>query len=162
VTAGRGAATLAGIVIACLHNLEDAFTGHAGPALRSAGAELDERHLRDGDPLPAIGEVDGVVSFGGEQTVTAIDREPTLAREAALLREAVEHEVPVLGVCLGAQLLAHALGGEVRRLDLRMIQWTRLVALPAAAGDPVVGSLPEGAMALAEAYLAETRRANGS
>jgi GMP synthase (glutamine-hydrolysing) len=54
----------------------------------------------------------------------------------------------VFGVCLGAQLLAHALGGSVSRLPRRMVEWTPIEPLPAAAGDPVVGALPEGAVAL--------------
>jgi GMP synthase (glutamine-hydrolysing) len=135
-------------VIACLHNLEHAFTGHAGDALRAAGVEIDERHLRDGDPLPALDDLDGILSLGGEQSVRDIDRDPVLTAEAALLREAVERDLPVFGVCLGAQLLAHALGGRVSRLPQRMIQWTLIEPLPAAAGDPVVGALPRGAMAL--------------
>jgi GMP synthase (glutamine-hydrolysing) len=135
-------------VIACLHNLSDAFTGHAGAALADTGVELDERRLRDGDPLPELGEVDGVLALGGEQSVLDIEREPVLAAEAALLREAVEREVPVLGVCLGAQLLAHALGGSVARLPRRMIAWTAIEPLPAANEDPVLGALPAGARAL--------------
>ena len=83
-------------VIACLHNLEDAFTGHAGDAIRAAGVELDERRLRDGEPLPALDEVDGLLSLGGEQSVLDIEGDPVLAAEAALLREAVERGIPVL------------------------------------------------------------------
>jgi anthranilate synthase/aminodeoxychorismate synthase-like glutamine amidotransferase len=56
--------------------------------------------------------------------------------------------VPVLGVCLGAQLLAHALGGSVSRLPKRFIAWTAIEPLPAAVGDPVLGSLPAGSFAL--------------
>ena len=132
---------MAAPVIAVIHHLERPFLGHAGAALRGAGARLDERHLRDGDPLPELGEVDGIVSLGGEQN--ALD--PALAAEAELLREATAGGVPVLGVCLGAQLLAHALGGEVRRLPRRHVAWPALEPLPAAAGDPVLGALPPGA-----------------
>ncbi len=135
-------------VIACLHNLEDAFTGHAGPAMRAEGVALDERFLRGGDALPELDGIDGVLALGGEQSVRDIASDPLLTAEAELLREAVARGVPVLGVCLGAQLLAHALGGRVARLPQRMIGWTPIEPLPAAAGDPVVGALPAGARAL--------------
>jgi GMP synthase (glutamine-hydrolysing) len=134
--------------VAVLHNLEDAFTGHAGDALRAAGIRLDERRLRAGEPLPDLESIDGVISLGGEQSVLDIDADPMLTAEAAFLSEAVEREIPTLGVCLGAQLLAHALGGRVVRLPQRMITWTPIETLPAGAGDPVVGALPEGAVAL--------------
>ncbi len=132
------------MVIAVLHNLTDAFLGHAGPVLRAAGATLDERFLRAGDPLPDLAEVDAIVSLGGEQSVLGGE----LEAEAALLREAVERDVPVLGVCLGAQLLSHALGGTVARLPRRRVWWPELRPLPAAAGDPVLGGLPARAAAL--------------
>jgi GMP synthase-like glutamine amidotransferase len=135
-------------VIAVLHNLASAFTGHAGAPLRAAGAVLDERRLLDGDPLPAVAEVDGMVAFGGYQSVLDIDGDSLLTAEAELLRNAVAREVPVLGVCLGAQLLAHALGGSVARLPRRMVTWAPIERQPAAAGDPVLGALPAGAMAL--------------
>jgi len=128
-------------VVAVLHNLQRPFLGHAGPALRAAGVELDERFLRAGDPLPAPDEANGIVVLGGEQTAP----DPALGEQAALLREATALGVPVLGVCLGAQLLAHAHGGEVRKLAKRHLDWLELTPLPAAEGDPVLGSLPPGA-----------------
>jgi GMP synthase (glutamine-hydrolysing) len=135
-------------VVAVLHNLAAPFTGHAGPALRGAGVALDERRLVAGDPLPALEELDGILALGGEQSVRDIAADPLLTAEAELLREAVGRGVPVLGVCLGAQLLAHVLGGSVARLPRRLVAWTPIEPLPAAAGDPVLGSLPAGSMAL--------------
>jgi GMP synthase (glutamine-hydrolysing) len=127
--------------VAVLHNLLRPVLGHAGPALRDAGVELDERFLRAGDPLPAVGEHDGILVLGGEQSAP----DPALADQAALLRDATARGLPLLGVCLGAQLLAHAHGGEVRKLARRHLDWLELEPLPAADGDPVLGSLPPGA-----------------
>jgi GMP synthase (glutamine-hydrolysing) len=91
-----------------------------------AGAELEHVHPHRGDPLPDPATVDGIVVFGGVESVTEIDRYPYLQAEADLLRRAVEARVPVLGVCLGAQLLAHALGGTVQRLPRRAVRWVEL------------------------------------
>jgi GMP synthase (glutamine-hydrolysing) len=135
-------------VIGVLHNLDQAFTGHAGTVLRAAGVELDERRLMDGDALPGLDELDGILALGGDQSVRDIADSPLLTAEAALLRDAVAAGVPVFGVCLGAQLLAHTLGGDVARLPRRMVEWAPLTALEAAGGDPVFGALPRGARAL--------------
>jgi GMP synthase (glutamine-hydrolysing) len=135
-------------VIGVLHNLDRDFTGHAGTAIRAAGVELDERRLTAGDPLPSLDEIDGVLSFGGDQSVTRIEDDPLLLAEAAFLREAVEAGLPVFGVCLGAQLLAHALGGSVSPLPQRMVVWAPIMVLDAADGDPLIGALPKGSRAL--------------
>jgi GMP synthase (glutamine-hydrolysing) len=125
--------------IGVIHHLAQAFLGNAAAPL--AGHELVERFR--GDPLFALGDVDAIVSFGGEQSV--LDPEP-LEAEAELLRAAVAADVPVLGVCLGAQLLAHALGGTVFRRPQRFVHWLPLEVLDPA--DPVLGELPAGAQAL--------------
>ena len=130
--------------VAILHHLLEASSGHAGPALTAAGIEVDDRRLRHGGTLPSLDEVDGLLSLGGEQSVMSGELED----EAALLREAVAREIPVLGVCLGGQLLAHALGGRVFKLPRQLLVWSPLEALGEAGGDPVLGGLPEGAVAL--------------
>jgi len=135
-------------LVACLHHLEHEFLGHAEGALRRAGVTLEERRLRAGDPLPSLDEVDGILSLGGEQSVLDLELDEALASEAELLRRAVSAGVPVLGVCLGGQLLAHALGGSVRRLPRRKVYWAPLEPLPPATGDPLLGALPPGARAL--------------
>jgi GMP synthase (glutamine-hydrolysing) len=135
-------------VVAVLHHLQRHFLGHAGPALEAAGVTLDERRLRAGDPLPELGEVDGILVLGGEQSALDAGEDPLLRAESELLRDATQRGVPVLGVCLGAQLLARSLGGTVRRLPRRHVAWTALEPLPGAAGaggDPLFGALPRGA-----------------
>jgi GMP synthase (glutamine-hydrolysing) len=67
-----------------------------------------------GQPLPAHEEVAGAVVMGGPMNVDEVERFPALAAEREWFAGAVERGMPVLGICLGAQLLARALGAEVR------------------------------------------------
>lgn len=67
-----------------------------------------------GQSLPGHGEVAGAVVMGGPMNVDEVERFPGLAAEREWLAAAVERGMPVLGVCLGAQLLARALGAKVR------------------------------------------------
>ena len=76
-------------------------------------------HLRTvkplaGQALPAHEEVAGAVVMGGPMNVDEVERFPALAAEREWLAEAVGRGMPVLGICLGAQLLARALEAEVR------------------------------------------------
>ena len=102
---------------------------------------LDERRPAAGDALPALADIDGIVTFGGSQSALDVERDRALGAERDLLRDAVAAGVPVLGICLGAQLLAHALGAEVRRAPRRVVTWMELTALPAAADDAVFSEL---------------------
>jgi GMP synthase-like glutamine amidotransferase len=125
-----------------LHHLDRTFLGGAAAPLRAAGLQIEERDLIRGDPLPEPGEADGILSLGGDQSVRDIDRYEYLQAEAAYLRDEAERGTPILGVCLGGQLLAHALGGTVERLPKRIVEWIEVEKLPAAEGDPVIGGLP--------------------
>lgn len=80
-----------------------------------------------------------VVPLGSNVSAWQEDEYPFLRAERELLLEAVEHDVPVLGICLGAQLLARALGGDVRRGSQPEFGWCSIELTQEAAGDPVVG-----------------------
>lgn len=129
--------------VVCLHHLETPILGFAAESLTARGVALEERDVRRGAVLPALEEVGGIVSFGGEQSVRDGALPSELKAEIALLREAVARDVPVLGVCLGAQLLARALGAEVRRMPRRMVGWYEVSPQAAAEGDPLFGDLPD-------------------
>jgi GMP synthase (glutamine-hydrolysing) len=97
-----------------------------GEYLREARFELDVRRLDRGDPLPYAGELGGLaalVTLGGDLNVDDDATHPFLAAERELLAEAIVREVPTLGVCLGAQQLALAGGGEVYRRDGLLLGW---------------------------------------
>jgi len=103
--------------VAVIHHLSQPFLGHAERPLR------DVELIEHSGTLPALDDVDGIVSFGGIESVL----DGGLEAEAELMRSAVAADVPVIGVCLGAQLLAHALGGKVVRRPRRLVAWVPLV-----------------------------------
>lgn len=80
---------------------------------RSRGFDVEVRRLDLEDQVPDADQVDGLVVMGGPFGVYEEDRYPFLAKERNLLAAAVRRGCPVLGICLGAQLLAKALGGQV-------------------------------------------------
>ena len=134
--------------VACLHHLDQPFLGHAEEPLRAAGITLVEYQVSDADALPELDELDGIISFGGAQSAIDLDAEPALRAEADLLARAVAGDVPVLGLCLGGQLLARALGAPVRRAAGRTVAWRTLERLPGAEGDALMGALPDRIPAL--------------
>jgi GMP synthase-like glutamine amidotransferase len=123
-------------------HLADRQIGLVREALQVAGCDVIERHAAAGDTLPAASEIAGIVSLGGRQSASRAAEDPVLAAEVTLLRTALDDDIPVLGMCLGAQLLAVAAGGEVVNAGRMSAGWPDLVLLPAAAGDPVFGGLP--------------------
>ena len=117
-------------------HLADRRVGLVREALQAAGCDVIERHAAAGDSLPGGGEIAGIVSLGGRQSATRAAEDPFLAAEVALLRTALDDDIPVLGMCLGAQLLAVAAGGEVVNAGRMSAGWPDLVLLPAAAAIP--------------------------
>lgn len=99
-----------------------------------------------GQALPAPDEVAGAVVMGGPMNVDEVERFPGLAAEREWLAVAVAGGLPVLGVCLGAQLLARALGAEVRPGEKKEIGFAPVEVLDAE--DPVLGDLAPGAEVL--------------
>jgi len=76
-----------------------------------------------GDHLPVLGKDDALIILGGPMSVNDEAKFPWLVSEKQFIREAVSQEIPVLGICLGAQLIASALGARVYKNDLKEIGW---------------------------------------
>jgi GMP synthase-like glutamine amidotransferase len=115
-----------------------------GPGLiaalaRECGVTLDVRRMDRGDPIPAVHTLDGLVVLGGTMGVYEAAAHPHLAAEQDLLAEACAREAPVLGICLGAQLLAAALGARVFRGPAAEIGFGAVTLTPEGARDPVLG-----------------------
>jgi len=98
-------------VLVVLHQVHS-NPGHVGHWFRRNGHALDIRRHFDGEPLPeTLEEHCGAVIFGGPQS--ANDRLGFIRREIAWIEVALKERKPFLGVCLGAQMLAHHLGARV-------------------------------------------------
>ncbi len=78
-----------------------------------------------------------LIFLGGPMNVDEVERFPFLAREQEIIGEGVRRKVPILGICLGAQLIARALGARVFPAGVKEIGWYPVETTPAAAGDPL-------------------------
>jgi GMP synthase-like glutamine amidotransferase len=89
------------------------------------------------DKEPQWTDAAALVFLGGPMNVDDTERFPFLAREQEIIRQAVRRKIPTLGICLGAQLIARALGAQVYPAGVREIGWLPVETTPAAADDPL-------------------------
>lgn len=122
------------------HVPHEGLGAFVGP-LAEAGCELVTLHAADpGVRWPLADDIQGVVILGGPMAVYERDRHPFLKTELHFLRNALQQEMPVLGICLGAQLLAHTLGASVTKNPQQEIGWYPLHKAPGASGDPLLAA----------------------
>jgi GMP synthase (glutamine-hydrolysing) len=128
-------------VLAIVHQ-RDAGPGVFADALRTRDVELDSwlRAETDSPPRP-LGDYEAVLSFGGAMHADHEDRHPWLREEKALLGDLLERGVPLLGVCLGAQLLAEAAGARSRPAPEPEIGWKEVELTEEGAHDPLLAPL---------------------
>ena len=100
------------------------------PWLKAAGYQIAPVHLYMGDPLPAMDAVSFLAVMGGPMSVNDEDQHPWLRREKTFIRRAIEAGKPVLGVCLGAQLIASVLGARVYPNPVKEIGWFPVEGIP--------------------------------
>lgn len=98
--------------------------------LRSRGASVGFTRFFESSSLPEMDDVDFIIALGGPMSVNDEATLPWLVPEKQFIREAVQQGVPVLGVCLGAQLIASALGSRVYPNAHREIGWFDIEATP--------------------------------
>lgn len=88
-------------------------------------------------------KVRALVVLGGRMSAHEEDRYPFLKWEKTLIRTALKQEIPMLGICLGAQLIAAAAGAEVYRGNFKEIGWYPITMTPEGQMDSILGYLPE-------------------
>lgn len=103
--------------------------GNMAEWLAARGANVRHSPLFSDPHLPRPAGLNLVIAMGGPMSVNEEDRHPWLAAEKNFLREAIDSGVPVLGVCLGAQLIARVLGACVYRNASKEIGWFEVDAV---------------------------------
>lgn len=146
--------------------------GTLDPILREAGFRIRYVNFgRDPHARPSLRGYKGVIALGGPMNVDDVADHPHLATEIDLLREAHERGMQVLGICLGGQLLATALGAHVEEAPQKEIGWHDIELSPDGQQDPVIGEfepvqrifqwhgdhfgLPDGAVSLARSAVCD-------
>lgn len=117
--------------------------GSIGDFFRASAWRLVTVELGEGQRLPSgLQGVEAVVSLGGPMSVYEEEKFPFLKEEDAFLKKALQEQVPVLGICLGAQLLAKACGAAIKKHEVREAGWQRIRLTEEGTADPLFEGLP--------------------
>ncbi len=107
------------------------------PVFKEKGLALNAFNGASAKPHPPVSAFDGLVVLGGPMGVYEQARYPFIKKEIQLIQQALKAKKPILGVCLGAQLLAAALGSRVVKNHAKEIGWYPLMREPGADNDPL-------------------------
>jgi len=113
--------------------------GSFADVMRARGVTMRQVILDEGEPVPAETDYDALLVLGGPQDVWQEDLFPYLADEKRYIADWVAAQKPYLGICLGAQLLAEACGGEVGPMAMPEIGMKRIPVIP----DRIFAGVPE-------------------
>jgi GMP synthase (glutamine-hydrolysing) len=131
--------------VLCICNDPDDTLGITIDALQANGLEvlkLDALTARAA--LPSLEEIAALIVFGGAMNVDEVERYPVLQGERQLMRRAVDSGMPVLGICLGAQMLARALDARVYRSPVRELGFKPVALTEAGRNDALLAGFGDG------------------
>lgn len=100
-------------------------------------------HTYRGEVLPDVSSFDMLIIMGGPQSAVKLDKYPYLQQEIELTKQAVQANKPILGVCLGAQLIGAALGVQAERSPHKEIGVFPIEVTPEAENDPIFKQFPK-------------------
>lgn len=129
--------------ILVIQNFDDTGLGQIGFALEEAGASVELVRAHKGERLPALEDGhDGLIVLGGGQNALADAEYPYMPQLVELMRDFALADRAVLGVCLGAQLLARAFGADNLIGAAPEFGWQEVELTPEGAADPVLAKVP--------------------
>jgi GMP synthase (glutamine-hydrolysing) len=130
-------------VLTIVHE-RDAGAGVFTGALDAAGATVETWLAAEQSQPPADSHAyDAIISFGGSAHPHQEERHPWLMTEKRFLADALADAVPVLGICLGSELIAEVAGAPIRHLPHPEIGWYDVTLTDAGRADPVLGAIGE-------------------
>ncbi len=118
--------------------------GIARSALESAGASTTIWEALDGDPRPDLDGISGVVLFGSSYNVEHAQEQPFIKEARELTLEALDRDMPYLGICFGAQLLAWSVDAAVMKAPVREVGYEPIRPTSAADVDALVSHYRDG------------------
>lgn len=136
-------------MIIVLQHSDKGGPGRLGATLRDHGFRVDIRRPdREGLAAlpPDLDEVEGLVILGGPQNVTDVAKYDWMQREVELVKAAHAAELPVIGICLGAQLIAHSLGGTVGFREKPAVGFYRMSINTTGQIEPMLAGMPWDSM----------------
>jgi GMP synthase (glutamine-hydrolysing) len=122
--------------------------GSIRPWAESNNSEITKTRFYADDPLPDVDTIDWLVILGGPMNIYAEIQYPWLAREKAFIRQAIEAQKKVVGICLGAQLIADVLGSQVYANAHKEIGWFPIEKSDSCADTFIDSVLPDTLTAL--------------
>lgn len=132
--------------LVCVRHEPEDDGGLALDTFRAAGLAVATADAWEGAELPSADVIAGLVVFGGTMNVDQVERYPFLGAERELVRGALDARLPILGVCLGAQMLARALGEPVEPAPVRTLGFTPIHPTEAGRTDALASVFEDGAM----------------
>jgi GMP synthase (glutamine-hydrolysing) len=124
-----------------LQHVWDNHKGYVGQLLDEYSIPYDVIDVEH-EIIPDAKQYTAVIAFGGSQHIYMADDYPYLAQEREMLRTVVEQDIPFLGICLGAQLLADTFGGKVRQHSLAEFGFLKVQLTEQGKHDPLFTDLP--------------------
>lgn len=124
-----------------LEHASDTPIGSLGPIMDQRAIPYDVVHVPT-DPLPPVADYQAIIALGGPQHVGDNERYPYLNKVEEAIRMATSTDVPYLGICLGGQLLAHALGADVGPHPTPELGFSSVYLSMAGRRDPLFADMP--------------------